>query len=148
MQPPALVGFYPAAAASGRASSRSASVPIDNILIFDLVGGGGGASLRRPKVIPAPPHIIESLPKRKFQTPKAQAKDGKDGKDAGAKLDSKESKDGKEEYQCTFCLEQFQEGEWVRTLPCFHQFHQQEIDKWLLTNGTCPVCKHSVMDAR
>ncbi|KAJ4822083.1 E3 ubiquitin-protein ligase sdir1 [Turnera subulata] len=46
-----------------------------------------------------------------------------------------------DELTCTVCLEQANEGELIRTLPCLHQFHANCIDPWLRQQGTCPVCK-------
>jgi len=43
---------------------------------------------------------------------------------------------------CSICLEEFKEGENVRTLPCFHYYHPDCIDPWLKTNLLCPVCKN------
>lgn len=47
--------------------------------------------------------------------------------------------------QCMVCLENFSEGDELRTLPCFHRFHRECIDTWLGQSFTCPVCKHSLV---
>jgi Ring finger domain len=46
--------------------------------------------------------------------------------------------------QCYICLEEFQINEERMTLPCLHGFHDVCASKWLLSNGTCPICKHQV----
>lgn len=46
--------------------------------------------------------------------------------------------------QCAICLEDFQNGDRRRTLPCLHGFHAGCVDRWLGGNGCCPVCKHAV----
>ncbi|KAF6137829.1 hypothetical protein GIB67_040537 [Kingdonia uniflora] len=51
-------------------------------------------------------------------------------------------KSREDELTCSVCLEQVNEGELVRSLPCLHQFHANCIDPWLRQQGTCPVCKH------
>lgn len=43
---------------------------------------------------------------------------------------------------CAICLEPYEMGQGVRTIPCFHSFHVDCIDPWLSTKATCPVCKH------
>jgi hypothetical protein len=43
---------------------------------------------------------------------------------------------------CAICLEPYEMGQSVRTIPCFHTFHVDCIDPWLSTKATCPVCKH------
>ncbi|KAI3387844.1 hypothetical protein SNEBB_002970 [Seison nebaliae] len=46
---------------------------------------------------------------------------------------------------CPVCLEDFEENEKVRVLPCHHLYHQKCIDPWLLeTRRICPVCKKHV----
>jgi hypothetical protein len=45
---------------------------------------------------------------------------------------------------CCICLEAFEAGGMRKTLPCLHGFHQTCIDKWLRTNGACPICKHHI----
>lgn len=46
--------------------------------------------------------------------------------------------------QCNICLEAFEKGEERMMLPCFHGFHNHCASKWLLSNATCPICKHQV----
>eukprot|EP00735_Rhodelphis_limneticus_P006318 TRINITY_DN18708_c0_g1::TRINITY_DN18708_c0_g1_i1::g.20358::m.20358 TRINITY_DN18708_c0_g1::TRINITY_DN18708_c0_g1_i1::g.20358 ORF type:complete len:232 (+),score=15.26,sp/Q8BI21/RNF38_MOUSE/41.00/9e-16,zf-RING_2/PF13639.1/38,zf-RING_2/PF13639.1/1e+03,zf-RING_2/PF13639.1/2.3e+03,zf-RING_2/PF13639.1/1.2e-15,zf-C3HC4/PF00097.20/1.4e+02,zf-C3HC4/PF00097.20/1.9e+03,zf-C3HC4/PF00097.20/4.7e-07,zf-C3HC4_3/PF13920.1/6.4e+02,zf-C3HC4_3/PF13920.1/6.4e+02,zf-C3HC4_3/PF13920.1/2.9e+03,zf-C3HC4_3/PF13920.1/1e- len=46
--------------------------------------------------------------------------------------------------QCMVCLMDYEEGDELRTLPCFHSFHRDCVDKWLLSNRICPVCKTSI----
>ncbi|KAF9429842.1 hypothetical protein BGZ76_001090 [Entomortierella beljakovae] len=46
---------------------------------------------------------------------------------------------------CAICLAEYEVGEKVRTLPCFHQFHQGCIDPWLLNvSSLCPICKRDL----
>jgi len=68
---------------------------------------------------------LQSLPVHKYKTPeKARESDN---------------------TECSFCLCEFEDGENVKTLPCFHMFHQHEIDKWLSSHTECPLCKTSVL---
>jgi Ring finger domain len=50
--------------------------------------------------------------------------------------------------ECSVCLEDFNEGDIRKTLPCLHGFHDKCIDKWLHTNACCPVCKFRVEENR
>ncbi|XP_026413929.1 E3 ubiquitin-protein ligase SDIR1-like isoform X2 [Papaver somniferum] len=50
-------------------------------------------------------------------------------------------KDPGDGLTCSVCLEQVNQGEIIRTLPCLHQFHSTCIDPWLRQQGICPVCK-------
>eukprot|EP00252_Welwitschia_mirabilis_P011926 TRINITY_DN2651_c0_g1_i1.p1 TRINITY_DN2651_c0_g1~~TRINITY_DN2651_c0_g1_i1.p1 ORF type:complete len:286 (+),score=48.92 TRINITY_DN2651_c0_g1_i1:266-1123(+) len=63
------------------------------------------------------------------------------------KADSEPENKGRgheEELTCSVCLEQVNDGELVRSLPCLHQFHVACIDPWLRQQATCPVCKFRV----
>lgn len=46
--------------------------------------------------------------------------------------------------QCPICLDDFDVGNEVRTLPCTHTFHVACIDAWLRLNVKCPHCRSSV----
>lgn len=69
---------------------------------------------------------IEALPTREFHA--AQKQEG----------------GGEEMNRCQICLEDFGEGDTLRTLPCFHLFHAACVDQWLKGNGVCPTCRHKV----
>lgn len=42
---------------------------------------------------------------------------------------------------CSICIDNYEFGEELRFLPCNHGFHQTCVDKWLLMNNKCPLCK-------
>jgi E3 ubiquitin-protein ligase RNF13 len=42
---------------------------------------------------------------------------------------------------CSVCLEGYDCGHRLRTLPCLHRYHAACIDPWLSSHGSCPVCK-------
>ncbi|KAM0953600.1 putative transcription factor C2H2 family [Dioscorea sansibarensis] len=47
--------------------------------------------------------------------------------------------------ECSVCLSEFLEGEWLRLLPnCGHVFHATCIDTWFSSHSNCPVCRTSV----
>jgi hypothetical protein len=45
---------------------------------------------------------------------------------------------------CAVCLSDFEDGDLLRRLPCNHSFHIGCIDKWLMQNRECPLCRHDV----
>uniref|UniRef100_A0A7S1ZYX0 RING-type domain-containing protein n=1 Tax=Ditylum brightwellii TaxID=49249 RepID=A0A7S1ZYX0_9STRA len=47
-----------------------------------------------------------------------------------------------EEIVCNICLEDFKEGEEMRSMDvCCHKFHKECLDRWLSQVASCPVCK-------
>ena len=47
-----------------------------------------------------------------------------------------------DQQECHVCLLPMRAGETLVTLPCFHLYHRDCIQRWLTVQRTCPVCKH------
>lgn len=45
---------------------------------------------------------------------------------------------------CSICLNQFKEDDFINILECQHQFHQDCLDKWLVNSKTCPICRNLI----
>ncbi|XP_027352683.1 E3 ubiquitin-protein ligase At1g63170-like [Abrus precatorius] len=50
-----------------------------------------------------------------------------------------------EDAECCICLSAYDDGAELRELPCNHHFHCTCIDKWLLINAICPLCKFNIL---
>ncbi|CAO2623197.1 E3 ubiquitin-protein ligase RNF133 [Lemmus lemmus] len=48
---------------------------------------------------------------------------------------------------CVICLEPYKPNDTVRILTCYHFFHKNCIDPWILAHGTCPLCKCDILEA-
>uniref|UniRef100_T1JDX2 RING-type domain-containing protein n=1 Tax=Strigamia maritima TaxID=126957 RepID=T1JDX2_STRMM len=46
--------------------------------------------------------------------------------------------------RCHICMCDYEVGEEMRSLTCFHEFHSGCIDRWLRENATCPICRAEV----
>jgi len=46
-----------------------------------------------------------------------------------------------DQTKCPVCLNDFIEGDSMKSLPCVHFYHVDCIDSWLLVGHSCPVCK-------
>jgi len=55
-------------------------------------------------------------------------------------------KEGNEDSRksCVICLNDFQDGEEIRSLACNHLFHKPCIDSWLTQKGCCPICRRNL----
>ncbi|KAI8896393.1 hypothetical protein BC833DRAFT_597565 [Globomyces pollinis-pini] len=52
-----------------------------------------------------------------------------------------------EHKECPVCQDDFTENIDIIRLPCQHIFHPNCILDWLKLNGTCPVCRYSLVDS-
>jgi hypothetical protein len=52
--------------------------------------------------------------------------------------------EGGERLRCSVCLEEFDEGQALCSLPCVHKFHAGCIRTWLQQKATCPVCQQKL----
>jgi hypothetical protein len=66
-----------------------------------------------------------------------------EGSSSDSKSEAKPKNDNANK-ECSICLMEFQTGDQIKTLPCFHSFHADEVDKWLASNNSCPVCKTKI----
>lgn len=47
---------------------------------------------------------------------------------------------------CAICIDEFEDGERVRVLPCGHKFHEDCLIPWLTErHASCPLCKMDVL---
>ncbi|KAI3678384.1 hypothetical protein L6452_37674 [Arctium lappa] len=54
---------------------------------------------------------------------------------------------GDQNTECAICLGEYEEDEWVKTIPnCCHVFHVSCIDTWFQTHSSCPLCRSDVFD--
>lgn len=49
-----------------------------------------------------------------------------------------------ENKSCVVCMSDFEDGEDLIILDCFHRYHKECIDSWLTKNSTCPICKTDI----
>ncbi|WVR07511.1 hypothetical protein IAU60_004553 [Kwoniella sp. DSM 27419] len=75
--------------------------------------------------LPASDVVIEGLPRFKFEDEK--------------QLAQSVYKD------CPVCKDDFAVGDQVVRIPCAHIFHPDCLVPWLKTNGSCPVCRFSLV---
>jgi len=67
-----------------------------------------------------------------------------DGKGETKDEQDEDDEDVKDTPSCAICMQAYQVGEKVRTLPCQHEFHVDCVDKWLPMKRECPLCRHDI----
>ncbi|CAL5098371.1 unnamed protein product [Urochloa decumbens] len=48
------------------------------------------------------------------------------------------------EEECAVCLEAYEAGDTLRTMPCSHGFHEHCIFGWLAISRLCPLCRFAL----
>ena len=89
-----------------------------------------------PKHPPASPGDIAKLPTRTATAADTAAGGAAETANAAA-LTLTPQRDS----ACAVCLESYEAGCVLKTLPCGHEFHVACIDAWLETSAICPVCR-------
>ena len=49
-----------------------------------------------------------------------------------------------EDCTCLVCLQQYEENDLVKKLPCGHAFHNSCADQWLIRANACPCCRKPI----
>lgn len=116
---------------SGGAGSDDGRLPRDGGPGGAAAAGGGGGSVEMAALPAAPPTAAGSTPPPEPSTSRGGSADGGAGGSAA----------GDDDPCCVVCLDDFEEGDMLRELPCHHLFHVGCVDTWLKSHSTCPVCR-------
>ena len=52
--------------------------------------------------------------------------------------------EARESGECAVCLDEYEAGEALRTMPCAHGFLERCIFKWLRASRLCPLCRFAL----
>ncbi|CAN6339579.1 unnamed protein product [Urochloa humidicola] len=55
-----------------------------------------------------------------------------------------EGKSEERGIECAVCLEAYETGNTIRTMPCSHGFHESCIFQWLRVSRLCPLCRFAL----
>ncbi|CDW84877.1 UNKNOWN [Stylonychia lemnae] len=52
------------------------------------------------------------------------------------------------EQQCSICMTDFEDGDDMKILMCFHKFHKECILDWFKEQNFCPICRINVNEQK
>lgn len=98
------------------------------------------------------PEDLNAIPTRVFGDQEADLVRRDEPREAGSGDDDDVCERDRSEYgsrlTCAICLDDFEVGTVLRTLPCSHEFHIECLDPWLTKRSrSCPLCKHDITKA-
>ena len=82
---------------------------------------------------------IDQLPTSKYNSGKPTSSNT-----SSSSSTESSSNDPDQDNTCSICMSEFEDGETIRRLPCFHAYHSSCIDQWLKQKAQCPVCRADV----
>lgn len=126
---------------AGGLRGRQAELDVDSMDYEQLLRLEDALGSVKPRVKSATREQLDQLPVQAFHKPSAAAASSSSSSSAAAPSAAAAAAANSEGSECSICCCEFEEGDAVKTLPCFHRFHAAEIDKWLSTNELCPICR-------
>jgi Ring finger domain len=82
--------------------------------------------------LPLPPRLVSMLPQYLY-APSSEMRPSTKGSEKALSLTINNP------IECVICLQPYENGELLKTLPCLHVFHSACIDDWFSHRSTCPV---------
>jgi hypothetical protein len=110
----------------------------------ELLAAEGARSASSSAVGGAPRSLIDLLPTRVYKQPASAAQTDSSTLKSAAAAAAAATTISSEHTRCQICLSEYEEGDDLRTLPCFHSFHTSCVDKWLENKKLCPICKTDI----
>ena len=75
-------------------------------------------------------NVLSQLPRRKYVANAEEQQNSKNEND-----DSK---------HCSICMCDYEDGEEILTLDCFHSYHTPCIEDWFKNQNWCPICRNKI----
>lgn len=108
----------------------------DWLEVIERMGGNVNRGANESEIAELPVEKFDGTLMRRVRALRRQ-KEGAGPSTGGGEEDDEAEK-------CAICLGEYENDEMVKTLPCYHVFHSECVDRWLKVNKICPFCKQSI----